>query len=423
MHTYQPKPRRIGFQKDFTEKGEIYYKLVRVLYERYCDRKEKLTFDETEFVEFLKAAGTIAWEMLKNGKGWVRRSEVIKAVGEGAFHYGLFTGSGSYGFSKPDAPITFFHETVKDFLGAFHFIQMLEDGYSVGSLLETDLEGDILLNNTFFFQFCLWLLSDSCRKEYIEFRQREKIYDTLVSLVAHRVTIVQMDMGDLVPIFPILRIPFINNEENAATLKFISKILLKCDKAQELHFGSFSFYPTDVLCELLQLFPPHLSASEEQEAEKTFVMLESATNHLAMGKILNHCEHVGIRPTLLLQNGLQTDLSDCIHPALGKLALYDVQHVSTLSVQRAVTHCQFLTELHIVNIRVGGRVLGALAKAVKKGKLPYLSLLSFTGCSHSLKGKLFRLFIFKWPKLSFLKLDKCYLDTTDIKTLTMFVCS
>ena len=88
----------------------------------------------------------------------------MKVVGEDAFHCGLFTGSGSYFFSKPDAPITFFHETVKDFLGAFHFVQLLEDGHSVDSLLETDLEGHILLKNSFFFQFCLWFLSDSCRK-------------------------------------------------------------------------------------------------------------------------------------------------------------------------------------------------------------------------------------------------------------------
>ena len=147
------------FTTEFIEKGEIYYKLLRVLYERYCDRKENLTFDETEFVEFLKRAGTVAWEMLKNGQGWMRKSQVIKVVGEDAFHCGLFTGSGSCGFSKRDPPITFFHETVKDFLGAFHFTQMIEDGLSVDCLLETDLERDTLLKNSFFFQFCLWLLS------------------------------------------------------------------------------------------------------------------------------------------------------------------------------------------------------------------------------------------------------------------------
>ena len=196
-----------------------------------------------------------------------------------------------------------------------------------------------------------------------------------------RVNIVQMDMGDLVPIFPVLRLPFIKNEENEATLEFISKILSGCDKPQEFHFGSFSFYPADILYQLLQFFPPN-------SPEKALVMLESATNHLAIEKILNHCEHMGIQPTLLLRNGQNTDLSDCIHPVIEKLALYDTQYVSNLSAKKAIPHCRFLTELHFVNIHVKEGVLEALARAVKKGRLPCLSHLNFAGCSHSLGGSL-----------------------------------
>ena len=262
---------------------------------------------------------------------------------------------------------------------------------------------------------------DSCREECYAFIQREKIHDALVSLVVDRVNIAQMDMGDLVPIFPVLRLPFSNNKEN---VKFISKILSKCDKPQEFYFASISFYPADILCQLLQFFPPNSSAPRDEQTEKAFVLLESATNHLAIKTILNHCEPVGIHPTLLLQNGLQTDLSDCIHSTLRKLALYDVQYVSTLSEQKALPHCPFLTELHIVNIRVGGEVLGALAKAVKNDKLPYLSHLSFTGCSYSLKGQLFKLFDPKWPKLSSLNLDKCVSGHDRLRdSCTLLVCS
>ena len=58
-----------GFGRQFIRKGEIYFKLVRVLYERYCERKKKSTCDVVQFVEFLRRAGTIAWEMLKKWHG------------------------------------------------------------------------------------------------------------------------------------------------------------------------------------------------------------------------------------------------------------------------------------------------------------------------------------------------------------------
>ena len=264
-------------------------------------------------------------------------------------------------------------------------------------------------------RFCLWLLSDSCAKEYFVFKNSARIYDSLVSYFAEQVNIVQLDWSDITQIFPILHVPLIYNEENMPLLEFIRRVLFECITVKEFYFSSISFYPVDILKRLVPSFPPH----DKDQESKCFQILENAVNHVPLRKILDSLEEEGIYFNLLLANGIQTDLTDCMHSSIRTLGLYDTtEHPLVLNVLKEMPMCPFVTELPLVNVVFNEGVLTTLASAVDEGLLPSLSHLTFATCWLSLTGKLSKLFKSAWPTLTHLCLNGCILSKDDIETLT-----
>ena len=405
---------KIGVNETFIPLGEIYARLVRFLYRNYCVR----TWENYKFIDSVKRIGKFAWKMLKSGKEYARQHEIFKEVGHDAFDTGFLIGHKGFELCRhetADILIKFPHETVKEFLGSIGFLQMLDDGESIESLLANETERSILMESRFFLRFCLWLLGDSCGKDYFVFKNRARIYDSLVSYFAEQINIVQLDWSDITQIFPILHVPLIYNEENMPLVEFIRKVLTECNAVKEFYFSSISFYPVDILKRLVPSFPPH---DKEQES-KCFQILENAVNHVPLRKILDSLEEEGIYFNLLLANGIQTDLTDCMHSSIRMLSLYDTtEHPSVLNVSKEIPKCPSLTQLALVNVVFNEDLLIALDCAVDKGLLPSLSILTFARCRFSLTGKLSKLFKSAWPTLTRFCLNDCILSKDDIETLT-----
>ena len=404
----------IGVNETFIPLGEIYARLVRFLYRNYCVR----TWEKCKFIGSVKRIGKLAWKMLKSGQGYARQDEIFKEVGHDAFDTGFLIGDKGFELSRhetADVLITFPHETLKEFLGSIGFLQMLDDGESIECLLANETERSILVESRLILQFCLWLLSDSCGKEYFVFKNRARIYDSLVSYFAEQINIVQLEWSDITQIFPILHVPLIHNEENMPLVEFIRKVLTECNAAKEFYFSSISFYPVDILKRLVPSFPPH----DKDQESKCFQILENAVNHVPLRKILDSLEEEGIYFNLLLANGIQTDLTDCMHSSIRMLTLYDTtEHPSVLNVSKEMPMCPSLTQLALVNVVFNEGVLTTLDSAVDEGLLPSLSHLTFATCWFSLTGKLSKLFKSVWPTLTHLRLNGCILSKDDIETLT-----
>ena len=119
----------LDLTRQFIPLGEIYFRLVRCIYRKYCERK-RILFRESKFVDVLKRVGKVSWEMFKSGRSWAQRSDVIEEVGEDAFEIGLLIGHKDFrlsGVETADILITCPHLTIQEFLGSFGFLQMLND--------------------------------------------------------------------------------------------------------------------------------------------------------------------------------------------------------------------------------------------------------------------------------------------------------
>ena len=78
----------------------------------------------TSLVEVLKSLGKLALETLFKSS-FLQRSQVIEAVGEEAFDYGLLIGHEDFRLIKDetaDILVTFPHRSLQEFLGAFYFV-------------------------------------------------------------------------------------------------------------------------------------------------------------------------------------------------------------------------------------------------------------------------------------------------------------
>ena len=398
--------------------GEIYMRLVRFIYGKYCTQKDK-KLDKTRFVTVLKSLGKIAWHMLKSGQGWVKQDDVMNNVGDEDFAFCLLTRHKDSELSMhetTDKQLTFGHVTIQEFLGSLGFLQLLDNGESVHSILD-NTAGQIVMQNPFFLRFCLWFLDESCRKEYFEFKNRDNIYEALLVYASSFVNVVQLQMREIAETFHVLQIPLAESEENSSIVKFIQGVLSKCDRTQELYFGSSSYYPITGLAELLRSFPPHAEGTDS--SEKTLTLVESSTNHIALRKMLDCCDTVGLQSDLLLESGIHTDIADCMHHSIRKLSLFNAYtFTSSVTGGTIIPLCPFLTELSLEYLDIDVSVMTALNSAVRDSFLPLLSDLSFAGCWTSLTGKLSNLFHSKWPTLTHLNLFDCLLDQNDITTLT-----
>ena len=82
----------------------------------------------------MKSVGKLAYEMLLSGKSLLNGSDVIIIVGNKAFDIGLLIGHEDLSLiqdESSDIRVTFPHRSIQEFLGAFYFILILNEGVSV----------------------------------------------------------------------------------------------------------------------------------------------------------------------------------------------------------------------------------------------------------------------------------------------------
>ena len=403
----------LDLTREFIPFSEIYFKLVRCVYRRYCERI-KIEFDENQFLDVLKRIGIMAWKMWKSGIGWAKQSEVLRTVGKDAFDIGLLIGHKDFrltGNVTADILITFPHSSLQIFLGSFGFLQMLNDDQSVDSLLGVGNVGQRIVESPIFLRFCLWLLNG--KNEYIKFSRRQAVLDSLSSQRAIQVNLVQLDIMDIGRLFPVLQVPYTCSEENVPVLDFIRGILSKCSKTTEFHLPLISLYPIDYLSKMIPDLPPH----SQQRSIQLCTILERTSKAITLQNVLTGFDTSGVHPSVVLSCDVETDLSQILHRSMEQLSLSGTNRTSRVFSKLEIPLCPFLSELSLVNLRFGTPVLTTLATAMKCSKMPSLNRLSFEGCGASLRGNLHVLFTSTWSSLTHFNLNRCSLNSTDLETL------
>ena len=146
----------IDFLNTKMHTGEIYARMVRCLYKKYVIRKV-LCYDSDQFEAAMISIGKLALKTLMSGNPLLKRTDVIREIGEDAFDYGLLIGHEDFRLIRDETAdifVTFPHRSIQEFLGALYFIWMLDkEG-------KKEFVKPIFMTNILFLQFCLWFLRD-----------------------------------------------------------------------------------------------------------------------------------------------------------------------------------------------------------------------------------------------------------------------
>ena len=93
-----------------------------------------------------------------------KRHEVLSVVGEDAFEYDFLIGHEDFRLLRDetaDIYISFNHYTLQEFLGAFHFLSLMNEGTTIENSLGSLSTTPPFLMSELFLHFCLSMLKDA----------------------------------------------------------------------------------------------------------------------------------------------------------------------------------------------------------------------------------------------------------------------
>ena len=317
----------LDFSKTVVSLGEIYFRLIRCMYRKYCVRKG-IEFDDNEFIQVLKRVGKVAWEMLDSSTNFAKHSEVIREVGGDAFEYGLFAGHKDIRLAASETKdifVVFIHQTVQVFLGAFH----CTCAWNTSGAIHTSDRFPII--EFYYLRFCPWLLSHKC--SYIQFYRCEDLFMALAQYVARKIDFVQVDLTDFSFMFTTLQMSELKNQDDLL-FHFMTKVLSLCENVKELFVNSSD--PIQRILEALSSSVPSLVLAANKTAflnandcfradnldlcENQLVVLENTTPYLGMAPFLNRFVSNPLA-LVILANETDEDLTELCHKCLNKLII------------------------------------------------------------------------------------------------------
>ena len=143
----------IGIKQKTIRAGEIYYRLVRYLYQKLSLHGGLYKF--SRFVKFLKGIGKIAFEQLQQNSLAFLRTELAQDIVNDAINCGILV---QYSFpGSSDIWLTFPHISIQEFLGAEYFI--LNSGKRMENVIGSLAQRAMLLNKPSFLHFCLYFFN------------------------------------------------------------------------------------------------------------------------------------------------------------------------------------------------------------------------------------------------------------------------
>ena len=211
------------------DSGQLYVKMMRCLYKKYAIRKGK-SFEISSFCKALKLIGKIAFETLLSENPFYQRSDISRLVGDDAFDYGLLIGHEDFeliGDETADISVTFPHRSLQEFLGAFYFVLMLNEGVDLDTMLGKFWRKPIFMSNPLFLQFCIWVADNL--ETMFSVRETVNVREVLT---AHAVKILDKSCFDIGANY--IKYPTIRTKEKTTFSFYVPDILAKCRNVEHL---------------------------------------------------------------------------------------------------------------------------------------------------------------------------------------------
>ena len=165
--------------KRIVSSGEIVSQLMICLYQYYT-RRTGIEYQFKEYLSVLKKLGPLALQMLLSQTYPGFKSQVIREVGKDAFDLGILVGEEGYfnlvKNNSGDMSLSFLDTAIKQFLGAYHFIQTSSNAKMSNHTLHQTKQ-PIQLVNKLFVDMCFWFLLN--RNDYFNLEGLELSYEKL----------------------------------------------------------------------------------------------------------------------------------------------------------------------------------------------------------------------------------------------------
>ena len=432
---------QIDLTNDIRNTGEVYVRMVRCLYKKYTIRK-RIKYTKSGFVEVLKSVGRLALNTLLSGNPLLQKSEVIEEVGPDAFEYGLLIGhEDAYRFIQDETAdifVTLPDRSLEEFLGSFSFIQELNDGHSIESLLGPECNRPIFMTNPLFFHFCLWLLFNS--SEYFTFTNKDHICQTLQRSISGKLSRSELSLPKMEEQYQAMNMKDVWQKSDQSIRNFFIGIFAQCVEVRTLVMGQEC--PLEgiltLMCPMLESvmyvamggeFGIHtLNKFQLTLSVNQFGTLESKPQTSYMKGIhFTSCTSddvsTGIILKTVLDRTLQISTGTCkIDSFSGFLQLLNQEcklkrlciDAIEVRTEDLIPKCIYLTHLTLKYQKLKNETMVALCSAVKSGSLPCLTHLSIVECDNI---SLPLLFASRWPILIHLDIRRCDLDVSDFEIL------
>ena len=407
--------------------GDIYLKLLRFLFRKYCMRRS-IPFREETFREVLKRVGNLAFECLQTGNYLYTHKKIFNIIGDEAFEYGFLSGHEDFrllGDATADVFITFPHRLIEEFFGAFHFV--FNDDTNTNSVLEPNSLSSRFMINIYFLEFCLFAV------DYIltECKTETNVKEEMMMFVLDRVNVSQLDMSSIAQPFPVLSWYLAVLTNNKLVVKFLAELFSKCSKVRLLMLNVDNILH-GVVKAVQHLFPHlhcvHLTGirflSTDYDAiplpelcPGSLNLVVSHQHDTVFNTVFSHLTRLQKDISLfIVVTGFQSelDLSIFLRPEISKLHLlsYGPNNCKVISASNNRMYRK-LIHLSIKEVFITPNCLLALSNARKSGLLPNLSHILFPNCQYSGTDNIKSLFQPVWSSLTELNLNSCFLSNAD----------
>ena len=414
--------------------GDIYLKLVRSLYGKYCVRKS-LPFKEQHFLEVLHRVGNLAFQCLQSSNYLLKRDEVLRTIGDDAFEYGFFSGHEDFrlsGDAAADVFITFPHRTIQEFFGAFSFVLSILDGVNIDRIIEPNSFIPIFMTNIYFLEFSLFAIS------YIDkvCKKTTNVKDAMIHYALGRINLRQLDMPCMRFLFPALLWSTAVATEQKLVVTFLKDLLSKCDRVKFvlMNLEEFSFGIFDAIkCLIPNLhciylnkhsvrsdglylaFPPELYPGYLN----LIIYYQHADILFKVKSFLTGLQRKICLFVLVLRLEHEVDFSVFMCPEISKIHLICFgNQICRVFFGFSQQRCDQLTDISIKGLHVTKSCLVALSNANKAGSFPVLSHVEFPDCHFVDDNNIKSLFQSIWQNLSALNVNTCFLSKVDVDVLS-----
>ena len=420
------------FRRNVTT-GDIYLKLVRYLYRKYCVRKGK-PFEQCDFRDVLQKVGKLAFQCLLSGNYLFKRHEVLSVVGEDAFEYDFLIGHEDFRLLRDetaDIYISFNHYTLQEFLGAFHFLSVINEGTTIESSLGSLSTTPPFLISELFLHFCLSMLRDAA--SLLNLKTDKGVYQSIKVFTLKLINVHQLDLGGISDTFPSLTFPNVLRMGDQLIMEFLRDIFSSCHNAQCLMLGNEDLDPyiinslapifgglSEIQCVGHRYRVGGFTIDIDPEPDTSPQSLNTILFHSysqAFQPCLGHLKHFN-RPISLfvLVNDLEIELQ--LLPYLDER----IQSLHVLNISNSACEifcspltksCPLLTHLYLRSLRVHKSILALLATTTGESKLPILTHLDFPMCHFIETNSIPRLLRFPFVTLTHLSLRNCVFSEDD----------